>query len=512
MSSVTASRFGMRVRVPADQPAETVDVLFDGRRVWSTKLPAATRNPLGRRLSWPEPLRPYLRGRTTVTVRRSADDEVLATGDVTFRGAAERSARVSVTDSQGRPLAMNKWDRLGPVLEGDTGVRDRLLANGRRLADLMESWGYPLYIVGGSLLGAMRNGGMLPHDDDIDFAFLSEARTDWEAGRVSYDLQRRLAAEGYTAIVLSLAQLQVTFFTEKGETDHYIDIFTGYHTEDGLYNQPFALRGELAADTLVPVSTMTIDGVDLPAPAKPEAWLEFAYGPSWRIPDPSFMFVSPRSTRRRFDNYFGVFNRQRVFWEKHYEKYSARSEEAAGGEAQVDQFLSLLPDKSFVIDLGCGDGRLTERIAAAGHEVLGLDYSYEALRIAHQTRPDGVEYRFCNFNDRHMLLRLTLDLIEEGRQPYFFAHHLIHEMPELGRADLFQALLRGALDEQTFCYATVCTDAPLRDPQNPETWGLSAAKLRSEMRRFGLALHTVQTGEQPTSIGDRQTLTTLIWR
>jgi len=512
MSSLSATRLGLRVRVPAEQPAETVDVLFDGHRVWSTKLPEHRRNVFGRRLSWPDALRPYLRGKTTVTVRRSADDSVLASADVRFGGGAE-DARVSVTDTQGRWLAMNKWNRLGPVLEGSAnGVRDRLLANGRRLADLMESWGYPIYMVGGSLLGAMRNGGMLPHDDDIDFAFLSEARTDLEAGQVSYALQRKLADAGYTAIVLSLAQLQVTFFTEDGETDHYIDIFTGYHTEDGLYNQPFALRGELPRETLVPVSTMTVDGVDLPAPAKPEAWLEFAYGPSWRVPDPSFVFVSPRSTRRRFDNYFGVFNRQRVYWEKHYEKYSTRPDGPAGGEPQVDRFLSLLPEGAFVVDLGCGDGRLTERIAAAGHRVLGLDYSYEALRLANQTRPENVEYRFCNFNDRHQLLELTLDLVDAGEQPYFFAHHLLHEMPELGRSDLFQTLFTGGLDEQTFCFATIATDAHLRDPQDPETWRLQGRTLRNQLRRFGLTIHTLESSAQPTSVGPRETLTTLILR
>ncbi|MDO8144126.1 LicD family protein [Isoptericola sp. 178] len=508
---MTASRLGMRVRVPADQPAETVDVLFDGQRVWSTKLPGHTRHPLGRRLAWPDALRPYLRGRTTLTVRRSADDTILGSGEVSF-GRSSDTPRVTVQDAQGRRLAMNKWNRLGPVLEGSDGVRDRLLVNARKLADDMEAWGYPIYMVGGSLLGAMRNGGMLPHDDDIDFAFLSEARTDWDAGRISYDLQRRLADAGYTAIVLSLAQLQVTFFTENGETDHYVDIFTGYHTEDGLYNQPFALRGDLPRETLVPVSTMRIDGVDLPAPAKPEAWLEFAYGPSWRIPDPSFVFVSPRSTRRRFDNHFGVFNRQRVYWEKHYEKYATRPQEAVEGELQVDQFLALIPDDAFVIDLGCGDGRLTERIAAGGHEVLGLDYSYEALRLANQTRPDNVEYRFCNFNDRHMLLELTLDLIEHGRQPYFFAHHLLHEMPELGRSDLFQTLFVGGLDEQTFCFATICNDLPLRDPQNPETWGLRGSVLRAQLRRFNLTMHTLSSGHQRTSVGRRESLTTLIMR
>lgn len=512
MTEVIASRRGLSFPVPHALGEETVDVLFDGHRVWSTKLPdhpsPARAQRRRRSLAWPEALSPYLRGRTELTVRLSSDESVLAEAEVDFGG----DGRVEVTDAQGRWLAMTKWDRLGTVLDGQsTDVRDRLVADGRKLADLMESWGYPIYIVGGSLLGAIRSGGMLPHDDDIDFAFLADAHTELEVGRLSYDLERKLSAAGYTAVVLSLAQIQITFFNDAGNIEYYIDIFTGYHTEDGLYNQPFALRGDLPREALLPTKAMNVDGVDLPAPADPEAWLEFAYGPDWRIPDPSFQFITPPSTGRRFNSSFGVFNRQRVFWEKQYGKYDRRPAGPAGGEEKVDEFLELIPKDAFVIDLGCGDGRLTERIAAGGHQVLGVDYSYEALRLANQTRPDGVEYRFCNVNNRHMLLEFALELISEGKQPYFFAHRLIHELPELGRSDLL-VFLQHVLDEQTFCFATVCANEVPRDSQNPETWALGVPMLRRNARRFDLALHVLGWSRQPTSIGDRDSFTTLIWR
>ena len=69
---------------------------------------------------------------------------------------------------------------------------------------------------------------------------------------------------------------------------------------------------------------------------------------------------------------------------------------------------------AFVIDLGCGDGRHAERIAAAGHNVLGVDYSFEALRVARQTQPENVEYRFLNLNDRHGLLLFALEMIDQA--------------------------------------------------------------------------------------------------
>ena len=47
--------------------------------------------------------------------------------------------------------------------------------------------------------------------------------------------------------------------------------------------------------------------------------------------------------------------------------------------------------------------------------MLGVDYSFEALRVARQTQPDGVEYDFLNLNDRHRLMLFAFALIEQGR-------------------------------------------------------------------------------------------------
>jgi SAM-dependent methyltransferase len=205
-----------------------------------------------------------------------------------------------------------------------------------------------------------------------------------------------------------------------------------------------------------------------------------------------------------------VFNRQRVFWEKTWQKVDKRTPGEEDDFDDVDRFLQLLPKRAFVIDLGCGDGRYAERIAAAGHRVLGMDYSFEALRVARQTQPENVEYRFLNLNDRHGLMLFALEMIDQGRQPYFFARNLLHVMPQLGRADLF-IMLRGLFTPDTFLYATFDATPVPRIPANPLTWNLRTETLIAEAWRWRLGTTHLVERPRTTPFGERQNVTALVW-
>lgn len=508
-SSLTASTRALRITIPSTDPTpDIVDVYFDDHRVWSTPLARS-----GARASapWPSPLQAYLTGETDIRVVDSSSGHTLAEG----RGSFPGHGRVSVTDSRGRWLAMNKWDRLGPTIEGDaTGLQGRLLGNAVALVQHLEEWGYPVYIVGGTLLGAMRTGEMMPHDDDIDLAWLCEEKTLADVALASFEMERRLVGIGLTVLRLGMAHLQITYFDDQGYIDHYVDIFTGFY-DGGLYNQPFALRGHLDRADLLPVSRVPLSGATLPAPARPEGWLEYSYGPSWLVPDPSFKFVIKPATKRLFESVFGVFNRQRVWWEKYYDTQPTRPagrENLADGDQVVDRFLTRLPAASRVIDLGCGDGRLTERIAAAGHRVTGYDYSYEALRLARQHPAPGVDYQHLNVNNRRDALRAALDLAGSGEDVWFFAHALLHVVPPNGRESLY-LMMRAVLNDRTRAYVSFFSDPdPDRTPENPNTWEVGVRALHASLRTYGLSMHVVHTQQVRTPWGERTMNEAVLWR
>lgn len=58
----------------------------------------------------------------------------------------------------------------------------------------------------------------------------------------------------------------------------------------------------------------------------------------------------------------------------------------------VLDFVAALPPRSSVLDLGCGHGRHVRPLAAAGHGVVGLDFSRRLLTIGRGT-PPGPETR-----------------------------------------------------------------------------------------------------------------------
>ena len=58
----------------------------------------------------------------------------------------------------------------------------RLLDMAKAISDVGERHGIPVYMVAGTMLGAIRHGGFIPWNDDTDFAVMYDRY--WEFARI----------------------------------------------------------------------------------------------------------------------------------------------------------------------------------------------------------------------------------------------------------------------------------------------------------------------------------------
>ena len=154
----------------------------------------------------------------------------------------------------------------------------------------------------GTLLGAVRNPltsrsdypwlelddvpiapGIVPHDKDADLGVL---HTHWgKAVQAVRDCRR---THKYDVVITAYRGSMKVRLSPKNHTN--VDLFFWHEKPDGTmfrrgYAQVDAFKGrEFHRDILFPLGTVEWEGLTLPAPRDPEAFLAMRYGPNWRTP------------------------------------------------------------------------------------------------------------------------------------------------------------------------------------------------------------------------------------
>jgi len=275
-----------------------------------------------------------------------------------------RLANGHVFDQYGKLQMSKKLD-----LEWQQSVMG-LFAEVRQFAK--ERFDHELFFIYGTLLGAVREGGVIGHDIDLDTAFIASATDGPSAAAELRDLAFALIDAGY------IVDPYRTHLHVTNQAGSRIDVFHLYFDGEGKLCLPFGIAGtgRITAQDWRGVKEIDFLGARGAVPANDEQFTELLYGSDWRHPQPGFHWPTDR-THRDEGGLLPDSMYEEIYWANFYE------------HTHFDKgstFFGLLAERSdtpaAVVDIGCGDGRDSFAFAATGRQVLGLDRSHIAVRHA----------------------------------------------------------------------------------------------------------------------------------
>jgi SAM-dependent methyltransferase len=408
---------------------DALSVLLGGRRIWTVRAPRPDDEGV-LAVSWPPSLSERLVGRARLAVEHAGTE--IAAGTVTFGASSGREFDLSEPGT-GIPQVINKWGRIARSFEGrDAALIEHVLDEAEHLVEfLRRAVGVELFVTGGTLLGPVRNGRIMAHDDDADLAYLSAHTNPSDVVLESFRIERALVDQGYEVVRHSSGHLQL-MFPGGTVTDHfYLDIFTYFECEGWFYGT-FHARERADAVTIHPLKPLSVNGRMLPGPAEPARLLAAIYGPSWEVPDPAFTFVTPPAAYRRYYWWLNHFDVDRENWEDHHRAEIEDGPESAPSGLAVAA-ASQLPASSTVLDLGCGLGADARYLADQGHQVLAVDYSRPALAWAQEHLADeAVLFERANLTMARHALHLRRRCAELDGTVHVLANHLFNALSPLG--------------------------------------------------------------------------------
>lgn len=427
---------GIRLTAEAEED-RVLDVLFDGRRVWSFWLTRDTTATGGARMAaWPESLGRFLDGTTTLSIVDHVDAAELFSDDVEL-GSGE--GRIDVVDGKGRPLALDKSLRLSRVFDSRTDEQVApLLDSIEQVLEALRECGVEGFLSYGTLLGAVREGKLIGHDSDADLGYVSRHTHPADAILESFEVQRRLVQLGLAVVRYSGLAFRVDVREADG-TRRGLDVFGGFMRDGRLY-----LMGEVGAQFeeswVWPLSSVTLEGRSLPAPHVPERLLEATYGPRWRVPDPAFKFETPVEVRRRLTGWFrGSRAGRDLQWKVGGTPALVRGE--LGPSSFARWVLEREPEAATFIDVGCGAGADVRWLAENGRRAVGLDFlTHHYAPMARRCRRDDVPvtFRWANLCEHRSVLATVAEL---GRLPgprVVMARHVADATNSAGRENLMR--------------------------------------------------------------------------
>ena len=156
---------------------------------------ARQRAQRGRRLAaWPSALSRFLDGSTRLSLVAHVSGVTLYDEEV---GLGSGAGRIAVVSPEGKPLGLDKSNRLSQTFDSRSPEQVApLLDSIQQVLDAIRDAGVEAFLAYGTLLGAVRQGGLIGHDSDADLGYVSRHSHPVDVILESFRLQRHTHRTG----------------------------------------------------------------------------------------------------------------------------------------------------------------------------------------------------------------------------------------------------------------------------------------------------------------------------
>ena len=143
-----------------------------------------------------------------------------------------------------------------------------------------------MFVAYGSLLGLVRDGKFIAHDDDFDSGFIVEAETPEEAAVRLHEVMDHLRAAGHKVTGNGYLGNFNLGFPDLPSVDMFLMYYRTKTGELCSYN----LAHKCSLDMMLPLKAAKFTDAQVLIPNDAHAMLAATYGEGWATPDPYFQW------------------------------------------------------------------------------------------------------------------------------------------------------------------------------------------------------------------------------
>ncbi|WP_151671769.1 LicD family protein [Nitrincola schmidtii] len=155
---------------------------------------------------------------------------------------------------------------------------------------LKERFGIELFALYGTLLGIVRDGKLIEHDDDFDVGFYLDAYSQESVKKDLIKIMMALVENGFIVSVNGRGRAFCVWDSLSSHTSR-LDVRAVWY-QDGKTWAHLQACLDMTKDDFLPAIYREVNGIRVLIPKNAETFLMQNYGSTWRIPDPSYSNAS----------------------------------------------------------------------------------------------------------------------------------------------------------------------------------------------------------------------------